>query len=250
MTRASSAASARLSDKVLEARAARSARGRAGLRPLPDLRRVPRPRRAGWSPRRRSSSRPITSASRSSRSGGVWEQWTAFPLQPRQRAAGGLQRFAGAGRRRLDLVQALRQTRRAPRGARCWFPTAATCPAHFDDGAAFTTCRRLTSVHAAALRRASSSTCRRSIDTLDWVWRERISHVELSTPGPMGLVGLLVAKVLRLPVTASYHTEVPALIRPLGGNALHGARGAPLPGLVLRARRSRLRVLVAARATR
>jgi glycosyltransferase involved in cell wall biosynthesis len=36
----------------------------------------------------------------------------------------------------------------------------------------------------------------------------------------MGLVGLLAAKLLRLPVTASYHTEVPALIRPLGGNAL------------------------------
>ena len=36
----------------------------------------------------------------------------------------------------------------------------------------------------------------------------------------MGLVGLLIAKVLRLPVTASYHTEVPALIRPLGGNAM------------------------------
>ena len=50
----------------------------------------------------------------------------------------------------------------------------------------------------------------------------------------MGLVGLLVAKVLRLPVTASYHTEVPALIRPLGGNAMMEQRGAPLPGLVLR----------------
>jgi glycosyltransferase involved in cell wall biosynthesis len=58
------------------------------------------------------------------------------------------------------------------------------------------------------------------IDALGWVWRERISHVELATPGPMGLVGLLVAKVLRLPITASYHTEVPSLIQPLGGNAL------------------------------
>jgi glycosyltransferase involved in cell wall biosynthesis len=36
----------------------------------------------------------------------------------------------------------------------------------------------------------------------------------------MGLVGLLAAKLLRLPVTASYHTEVPAMICPLGGNAL------------------------------
>ena len=55
------------------------------------------------------------------------------------------------------------------------------------------------------------------IDTLVWAWRERITHVELATPGPMGLVGLLVAKVLQLPVTASYHTEVPALVNVLGG---------------------------------
>jgi glycosyltransferase involved in cell wall biosynthesis len=57
------------------------------------------------------------------------------------------------------------------------------------------------------------------IDTLEWVWRERITHVELATPGPMGLGGLLVAKLLRLPVTASYHTEVPSLVKLLGGNA-------------------------------
>ena len=58
------------------------------------------------------------------------------------------------------------------------------------------------------------------IDTLVWAWREKITHVELATPGPMGLVGLLVAKVLQLPVTASYHTEVPALVNVLGGHPL------------------------------
>jgi glycosyltransferase involved in cell wall biosynthesis len=58
------------------------------------------------------------------------------------------------------------------------------------------------------------------IAALQWVWRERISHVELASPGPMGLGGLLVAKTLRLPVTASYHTEVPSLVKSLGGNTL------------------------------
>jgi glycosyltransferase involved in cell wall biosynthesis len=58
------------------------------------------------------------------------------------------------------------------------------------------------------------------IDTLVWAWNQRITHVEIATPGPMGLAGLLVAKVLQLPVTASYHTEVPALINMLGGHAL------------------------------
>ena len=34
------------------------------------------------------------------------------------------------------------------------------------------------------------------VETLQWTWRAGVSHVELATPGPMGLVGLLVAKVL------------------------------------------------------
>jgi glycosyltransferase involved in cell wall biosynthesis len=56
------------------------------------------------------------------------------------------------------------------------------------------------------------------IGTIDWMWRQQVSNVELSSPGPMGLVGLLAAKLLRLPVTASYHTEVPTLISALGAD--------------------------------
>ncbi len=55
---------------------------------------------------------------------------------------------------------------------------------------------------------------------LDWAWRQRVTHVELATPGPMGLVGLWIAKLLRLPVTASYHTELLGLVPELGGNAM------------------------------
>ncbi|MEP6865889.1 MAG: glycosyltransferase [Deltaproteobacteria bacterium] len=64
------------------------------------------------------------------------------------------------------------------------------------------------------------------LDTVDWLWRNDITHVELATPGPMGLVGLLAARLLRLPVTASYHTEVPELLRHLSTSAVlhHGAR--------------------------
>jgi glycosyltransferase involved in cell wall biosynthesis len=58
------------------------------------------------------------------------------------------------------------------------------------------------------------------LGTIDWMWRQEITHVELATPGPMGVVGLLAARLLRLPVTASYHTEVPELLRHLSGNAL------------------------------
>jgi glycosyltransferase involved in cell wall biosynthesis len=55
------------------------------------------------------------------------------------------------------------------------------------------------------------------IDTLGWAWSQDVTNVELATPGPMGLAGLMVAKVFQLPVTASYHTEVPGLITMLGG---------------------------------
>ncbi len=62
------------------------------------------------------------------------------------------------------------------------------------------------------------------LGTIDWLWRQAITHVELATPGPMGLVGLLAARLLDLPVSASYHTEVPELCRELSSNKLlHGA---------------------------
>jgi glycosyltransferase involved in cell wall biosynthesis len=55
------------------------------------------------------------------------------------------------------------------------------------------------------------------VATLERLWREDISHVELSTPGPMGIVGLAAARLLRLPVTACYHTDLPDLIATLSG---------------------------------
>lgn len=62
------------------------------------------------------------------------------------------------------------------------------------------------------------------LGTIDWLWRQNITNVELATPGPMGLVGLCAARLLGLPTTASYHTEVPGLFRQLSDSALlHGA---------------------------
>jgi glycosyltransferase involved in cell wall biosynthesis len=50
---------------------------------------------------------------------------------------------------------------------------------------------------------------------VDGLWRRGVTHVELATPGPMGVAGLAAAKLLRLPVTASYHTELPDLVQAL-----------------------------------
>jgi glycosyltransferase involved in cell wall biosynthesis len=57
------------------------------------------------------------------------------------------------------------------------------------------------------------------VHTLAWMQTAGITDVEIATPGPLGLVGLLAAKLLRLPVRATYHTEVPALARLLTGSA-------------------------------
>ena len=53
--------------------------------------------------------------------------------------------------------------------------------------------------------------------TVEKLWRKRITHVEVSTPGPMGLAGLAAGRLLRLPVTASYHTDLPDLLATLTG---------------------------------
>jgi glycosyltransferase involved in cell wall biosynthesis len=53
--------------------------------------------------------------------------------------------------------------------------------------------------------------------TVDRLWRDGITHVEVATPGPMGLVGLAAARILRLPTSATYHTDLPDLIQLLTG---------------------------------
>ena len=58
------------------------------------------------------------------------------------------------------------------------------------------------------------------LGTIDWLWRNGITRVELATPGPMGIVGLLAARLLRLPVTASFHTDLSELTRVLSSNRM------------------------------
>jgi len=55
--------------------------------------------------------------------------------------------------------------------------------------------------------------------TVDRLWREGVTHVELATPGPMGLAGLAAARLLRLPVTASFHTDLYGLALALTGES-------------------------------
>jgi len=48
---------------------------------------------------------------------------------------------------------------------------------------------------------------------IDWLERERITELIVSTPGPVGLVGLLAAKTLGLRTVGIYHTDFPQYVR-------------------------------------
>ncbi|CAN5800537.1 glycosyltransferase [soil metagenome] len=51
------------------------------------------------------------------------------------------------------------------------------------------------------------------LQILDYVQREQFSEIIISTPGPMGLSGLLAAKMLNLRTSGIYHTDFPEYIR-------------------------------------
>ncbi|MFN4243359.1 MAG: glycosyltransferase [Tepidisphaerales bacterium] len=53
------------------------------------------------------------------------------------------------------------------------------------------------------------------LEVLEWADRQQFDAVHCSTPGPMGLVGWLVSKMLRVPMLATYHTDFPAYLRDL-----------------------------------
>ena len=48
---------------------------------------------------------------------------------------------------------------------------------------------------------------------LDYIQREKFNEIIISTPGPVGLTGLLAAKMLNLQTSGIYHTDFPQYIR-------------------------------------
>ncbi|MEO6435366.1 MAG: glycosyltransferase, partial [Tepidisphaeraceae bacterium] len=53
------------------------------------------------------------------------------------------------------------------------------------------------------------------LEVLEWADRQQFDVVHVSTPGPMGLCGWLVAKMLRVPLMGTYHTDFPAYVEKL-----------------------------------
>src|SRR6478672_8736281 len=51
------------------------------------------------------------------------------------------------------------------------------------------------------------------LQILDYIQREQFTEIIISTPGPMGLVGLFAAKMLNLQCSGIYHTDIPEYVR-------------------------------------
>lgn len=52
--------------------------------------------------------------------------------------------------------------------------------------------------------------------------RRRPDVIHVSTPGPVGMVGVIAATILDVPITGVYHTDFPAYVRDLYGNGFLG----------------------------
>ena len=51
------------------------------------------------------------------------------------------------------------------------------------------------------------------LEILEWADRQQFDVIHISTPGPMGICGWLVAKMLKVPIVGTYHTDFPAYIQ-------------------------------------
>jgi glycosyltransferase involved in cell wall biosynthesis len=56
------------------------------------------------------------------------------------------------------------------------------------------------------------------LEILEWADRQQFDVIHVSTPGPMGLCGLLAARMLRVPLVGTYHTDFPAYAERLTGD--------------------------------
>lgn len=56
------------------------------------------------------------------------------------------------------------------------------------------------------------------LEMLDYCYHQGFNHIHSATPGPIGLAALAIAKILKLPLTATYHTQFPQYAQYLTGD--------------------------------
>jgi glycosyltransferase involved in cell wall biosynthesis/predicted metal-dependent phosphoesterase TrpH len=53
------------------------------------------------------------------------------------------------------------------------------------------------------------------LDVMDFIEKEQFTQIHISTPGTVGLLGLLIARMMDIPVAGTYHTDIPQYVRSL-----------------------------------
>src|SRR5690606_30082783 len=53
------------------------------------------------------------------------------------------------------------------------------------------------------------------LEMLDYCFEREFTHLHVATPGPVGLAGIAIARILRLPVSGTYHTAFPEYAKAL-----------------------------------
>ncbi|MDD2539738.1 MAG: glycosyltransferase [Desulfuromonadaceae bacterium] len=53
------------------------------------------------------------------------------------------------------------------------------------------------------------------LDVMAFIEREGFTRIHVSTPGTVGLLGLLIARLMDIPVAGTYHTDIPQYVRSL-----------------------------------
>lgn len=62
------------------------------------------------------------------------------------------------------------------------------------------------------------------LEVLDYVERGGFTRIHASTPGPLGLLALFISRLIDLPISATYHTDIPQYVKSLAEDVfLEGA---------------------------
>lgn len=56
------------------------------------------------------------------------------------------------------------------------------------------------------------------LDVMDFIEKEEFTQIHVSTPGTVGLLGLMIGRVMDIPVVGTYHTDIPQYVRSLTGD--------------------------------
>ena len=58
------------------------------------------------------------------------------------------------------------------------------------------------------------------LDVIDYFEREGFTRIHVSTPGTIGLIALLIAKLMDIPISGTYHTDIPRYVKSLTSDEL------------------------------